>query len=87
MIDYSRLMLCLYMAIIKNDFKTIDDFDFSVSSLNINKIIEALQMEKGLLGKKPRFDIKEPYSSDRSTFVMLIIMFYYIKSKEIIGEY
>ena len=34
-----------------------------------------------------KFDTKESYGSDRSTFILLIILYYYMKSKEIMGEY
>lgn len=87
LLDYSRLMLCLYTEIIKNDGKVIDDFDFSSDCLNLTRIIDSMRSETGFIGKKAKFDTKEPYAADRSTFIMVIIMFYYIKSKEIIGEY
>lgn len=88
LIDYTRIMLCLYMAIINGDKKEINDFRYSMSELNLTKIIESLYKEKGaLLWQKTRFEIKDPYTSDRSTFIMLVIIFYYMKSKEIVGEY
>ncbi len=87
LMDYSRIMLCLYTAIIGNGLKEIEDFDLSLSGVNLTRIIEGLRKETTLLGRKPRFDTKDPYSSDRSTFILLVIMFYYMKSKEIVGEY
>lgn len=87
LIDYSRLMFCLYTAIIKAEFKEIDDFDYSMDSLNITKIIDAMKSETVLVGKKLKFDIKNPYDSDRSTFILAIMMFFFLKNKEIIGEY
>lgn len=87
LLDYSRIMFCLYAAVIQNNSGEIDDFNLSISGLNLNKLIEALKKETKLLGTMPRFETKEPYSSDRSIFVLLIIMFFYMKSKEIVGEY
>ena len=87
LLDYTRIMLCLYAAIIQNNCKEIDDFNLSMNGLNLTKIIEALRKETVLLGKKPKFETKDPYTSDRSTFILLVIMFYYMKSKEIVGEY
>ena len=89
LLDYTRIMLCLYTAIIKNGFNEIKDFDLSLRKLNLTRIIEGLRKEKeiNLLGRKPRFNTEDPYSTDRSTFVLLVIMFYYMKSKEIVGEY
>ena len=87
LIDYSRIMLCLYSSIIKNDLNVIDDFDYSLDGLNLTAIIEAMLKEPGLRKNKTWFDINDPYRSDRCTFVLLVIMFYYIKSNEIVGEY
>lgn len=87
LLDYTRIMLCLYTAIIQNNGKEIDDFTLSMNGLNLNKMIEALGKETVLLGKKLKFETKDPYTSDRSTFVLLVIMFYYMKSKEIVGDY
>lgn len=85
--DYTRLMLCLYMSIINSNFAKIENFDYSIESLNISKIIDALRNEKNIWGKKSRFDTADPYDKDRCTFVLLIIMFYYIKNKDnMIGE-
>ena len=77
-IDYSRIMLCLYAAIIDNNHKYIGDFDFSTDSLDQNRILEAMKKEKRmklpLIGSKNKFDIRDLYSLDTSTFVMTIIM-------------
>lgn len=76
--DYTRIMLCLYMAIINNHFNTIDNFDYSMNCLELSRIIDAM------LHKHKMDDL---YSSGRCTFIVLVLMFYYIKSKEIEGEY
>lgn len=87
LIDYTRIMLCLYAAIILNKGEEIKDFNYSINSINLTIIIEALRKETVLIGKKPKFETEPPYTSDRGTFILLIIMFYYMKSKEIVGEY
>lgn len=87
LLDYTRIMLCLYNAIQNSENKEIDDFDLSISKLNLTAITEALLKEPAALGKKMKFDTKESYGSDRSTFILLIILYYYMKSKEIKGEY
>lgn len=87
LIDYTRLMLCLYTAIINNKYKRITDFELSINCLNLTKIIESMRKEVIPIRRKARFDTHDPYNSDRSSFVILVIMFYYIKSKEVVGEY
>ena len=82
-----EMVVRLYAAIIQNNCKEIDDFNLSMNGINLTKTIEALRKETVLLGKKPKFETKDPYTSDRSTFILLVIMFYYMKSKEIVGEY
>ncbi len=87
LLDYSRIVFCLYMSIIKNNFKKIKDFDYALKNLSLAEIIKAMREETILLGKKPRFEAIDPYKSDRSTFVITVIMFFYMKSKEVEGKY
>ena len=87
LLDFTRIALCLYSAILNSSSKIIDDFNYSLNELNLIRIIESLKEETILLGKLPKFVTKDPYESDRSTFILLVIMFYYMKSKEIRGEY
>lgn len=87
--DYYRIMLCLYMAIIDNEHKRITDFDFSSECLKGRLIMESLRNEEisTLMGTKKRFNDKGLFSKDRSTFIMLIIMYYFIKNKEVEDKY
>ena len=82
LIDYTRIMLCLYAAIIKNGFKEIDNFDFSSDCLEPVEIIGAMKNEQEpvaiKIGKKQRFDIKELYCSDTCTFILTIVLAYKI---------
>lgn len=86
LLDYTRIMLCLYAEIIENDFTPIKSFNLSIGKLDLVTIVEALINEKTNLVKKPKFDVEDPYASDRCTFIMLVIMFYYMKSREVFGE-
>lgn len=85
LLDYSRIMLCLYMAIINKKHSHISDFDYSSECLEGSRILTSLREEKStnIMGTKKRFDTKGAYSTDRCTFIMIIIMYQYIKSKEV----
>lgn len=89
-LDYSRIMMCLYMSIINKKYNEIDDFEYSSECLNLDKIIASMKSEKPYgvknFGRKTLFDIKELYCSDTSTFIITMIMFYYIKNNEVLGE-
>lgn len=79
LIDYSRIMLCLYTAIIDNNHKDIGNFDFSTNCLDQERILAEMKKEKRIIipivGSKKKFDIKDLYSLDTCTFVITILMF------------
>ena len=88
--DYYRIMLCLYMAIINNEHKSISDFNYSSECLKGKQIMGALKNEETYTligGTRKRFNDKGLYSKDRSTLIMLIIMYYFIKNKEVEDKY
>lgn len=85
-VDYSRIMMCLYTEIIKNDGKEISDMEYSSECLDINQIIDSLKKEQNGVLKHPKFDLASSYSIDICSFVILIIMFYHIKNNELAGE-
>lgn len=89
-LDYSRIMMCLYMSIINEKYKEIDDFEYSSECLNLDKIIASMKSEKAHgvknFGKKTLYDITDLYCSDTSTFIITMIIFYYIKNNEVLGE-
>lgn len=90
LIDYSRVMFCLYTEIMKNQYREIDDLVFSVSCLHPDSIIESMKNEQDTVVvkfKKPRFDIKALYSSDTCTFIIAIILLYKIVDDIVEGEY
>ena len=83
LIDYTRLMLCLYTAIINSDEERISNFDFGINCLDPIAIEASLKGEKeatlfGMKNPKPRFDTSDPYTSDTCFFVIAIIMLYTI---------
>lgn len=84
MIDYSRIMMCLYAAIIKNNGKEIQNFDFATSSLKIGDIIHAMKEEQDTLPfnvlKKKKFDGVEPYGMDAVTFILAITLGFYTRA-------
>lgn len=90
LIDYSRIMLCLYSEIIKNGYKEIDNLDFSADCLDPKNIIEAMKNEQKTVvanvGKKSRFDIKERYCTDTCTFIIAIILLYKILDDTVLEE-
>ena len=90
LVDYTRIMLCLYTAIIKNGFKEIDNFDFSSDCLNPLDIIGAMKNEQEpvaiKIGKKSKFDIKDIYCSDTCTFILTIVIVYKILNDRVQEE-
>ena len=90
LVDYTRIMLCLYTAIIKNNFKEIGNFDYSSDCLNPVCIISAMKNEQVpvaiKIGRKQKFDIKDLYSSDTCSFILTIILAYKILNDRVEGE-
>jgi len=87
--DYTRIMMCLYAAIIKNNNKEIENLDYSASCIDPDTIITSMKNEQDMLLKlkKPKFDIKELYCSDTCTFIIAIIALYAIVGEKVQGEY
>ena len=83
LVDYTRLMLCLYTAIISSEEDRISNLDFSLTCLDPDKIEAALKSETesvlfGMKNPKPRFDTSDPYTTDSCFFVIVIILLYAI---------
>ena len=89
--DYSRIIMCLYMAIIEKKYQEIEDFEYSAKCLDIDRIIRAMRLKRSSgflgIGSGAMFDTSDLYSSDTGVFILTIIMYYYIKSKVVEGEY
>lgn len=90
LVDYTRIMLCLYTAIIKSGFKEIGNFDFSSACINPLDIIAAMKNEQEpvaiKIGKKQKFDIKDLYCSDTCTFMLTIVLAYKILNDRVQEE-
>ena len=90
LVDYTRIMLCLYTAIIKSGFKEISNFDFSSDCINPLDIIAAMKNEQEpvaiKIGKKQKFDIKDLYCSDTCTFMLTIILAFKILNDRVQEE-
>ena len=90
LVDYTRIMLCLYTAIIKSGFKEIGNFDFSSDCINPLDIIAAMKNEQEpvaiKIGKKQKFDIKDLYCSDTCTFMLTIVLAYKILNDRVQEE-
>lgn len=88
--DYSRIMMCLYTAAIKNKGKPIDNFDYAADCLDPVSIIEAMKSEEASVVisplKKKRFDTKEPYSDAVCTLILSILILCSIINGKVEGE-
>lgn len=76
-LDYTRIMMCLEMAIIKNDVKTITNLDYSV------ECIEPMEILQGFKNKLEKID---KYSSNACTLVIAGILLYKIIDNKIRRE-
>lgn len=89
LIDYTRIMMCLYAAYIKDTRKEIDNFDFSAAALHIDSLLDSIRAEKTVLplnlGKIDRFNLKDCYSPGSGTFVLLVILLHAIMNTVIEG--
>lgn len=94
--DYSRIIFCLYAEIIRNEHHKITDFEFSLENVKCQTIINALESEKvketDIFALKfdklsQRFKTDDKYSKDHFIIIMIVIMFYILKSKEVLGDY
>lgn len=85
-IDYSRIMLCLYSAIINNEHKEINNFNYASESLDIKQLTNAMKSETSSIGKSLKFNINKPFDYDRIIFILTIILYYHIKNNDIAEE-
>ena len=92
-VDYTRIVMCLYSSIVEADYSEISDFGYPTKCLEIDKMIASMKAEKsatipiGNIGKKTMFDLTDLYSEDTGTFIISMIMYYHIKNNEFEGEY
>lgn len=86
LMDYTRIMMCLYMAVTKNQSKLISDFDLSKECLDMDTILTFIRRETvptlGINKRKPRFDFHNPYSMDSCFLLILTLFLYKLKDGE-----
>lgn len=90
LVDYSRIMMCLYTAAIKNEGKPVYNFEYASDCLIPASIVEALKREEVSVvfppSKKKRFDTKELYSDEVCALILLILLLCSIINRRIEGE-
>ena len=86
LMDYTRIMMCLYMAVTKNQSKLISDFDLSKECLDMDTILTFIHRETvpalGINKRKPRFDFHNPYNMDSCILLILTLLLYKLKDGE-----
>lgn len=94
--DYTRVILCLYAEIIRKKHRNIFDFEFSFENVKCQTLINSLESEKvketDIFALKfdklcKRFKTDDKYSKDSFIIMMIVIMFYILKNKEVKGDY
>ncbi len=77
LLDYSRIMLCLYTASMLEEDKTVYNFNLSLTCLDPGRILEHMKQEEIQIlippSKRKRFDLKDRYNSDACTIVITAI--------------
>ncbi|MCR5181547.1 MAG: hypothetical protein K6D56_00820 [Clostridia bacterium] len=85
LVDYTRIMTCLYMSFLNDKVKYISDFNYSKECLDIKAIIDSLKKEQEAstlgLTKKYKFDLKDLYCLDTCTFILTIIILHTIMNR------
>ena len=82
LVDYSRIMMCLYIEIINTEEKEISDINYASECLNLKDIIDAMKKEQNPLIKSSKFNLKDSYGDDFYTLIMITIIYFHIKNKE-----
>ncbi len=77
-IDHSRVMLCLYQAIIDNGKGPIENFDYASDAIKPATILKHMRWEerRGILPPfaSKRFDTEDPYGTGAFSIVMAGVM-------------
>lgn len=82
LVDYSRIMMCLYTEIINTEEKEISDINYASECLNLKDIIDAMKKEQNPLIKSSKFNLKDSYGDDFYTLIMITIIYFHVKNKE-----
>lgn len=78
--DYTRVMMCLFTAVLKNRYEEIGTFDYSAACIDCDHIINGMKNHTDvLLGiHRRKYDIRDLYCSDTCTFIIAIIVLHVI---------
>lgn len=89
LVDFTRIMMCLYTAAISNEYKEIKNFDFSAACIDPDAIIKSMKNEESTILKirKKRYDIKNLYCPDTCTFILAIIILQKIVEENVQGDW
>ncbi len=80
-LEFSRLMFCLYEATLRDRLNKIQDFDYSVDVIEPARILDAMKKETidGMLGMKRKvFSLEGTCTQDISTMIIASIALYKI---------
>ncbi|HFI0234569.1 hypothetical protein HCC70_04360 [Streptococcus suis] len=89
LIDYCRVMFCLYNSALQSDSKQLENFDLSIDALSIEQIILNMKQEQA---KKLNFQVAEffsmngIYSSEVFYLIMTIIVYCKLMESKIQGD-
>ncbi|HFI0345437.1 TPA: hypothetical protein ACGOWL_000844 [Streptococcus suis] len=88
-VEYSRIMFCLYSSIIDNQESEITNFTYSLSNFKSEKIVESLiNKNKKILKKVNRLpESRENHSREIGVLILIIIILHKILDSKISGEY
>lgn len=80
-LEFSRLMFCLYAATLHDRLNKIQDFEYSATVINPEEIVDSMKKEttEAILGIKHKvFSLEGTYSQDISTMIIAMVSLYKI---------
>lgn len=92
-VDYYRIMFCLYNSIIYNNGQTIENFDYSLNKMNLKEILLDFEniaynrQNKYVKKAKEFFDEGKLYTRENGMLVLSIIISHKFIDNRILGEY
>lgn len=93
LVDYYRIMFCLYNSILNNNGQTIENFDYSLNKMNLKEIlldfgnITYNRQNKYFKKVKEFFDEGGLYTREKGMLVLSIIISNKFMDNRILGEY
>ena len=85
-VDYTRIMMSLYMEAIKNQTESISDFNLSKDWLDLDQILTCIREEtiplEGLNRRIYCFDTTDLYGYDSNILLILTLLLYKLNGEE-----